>query len=248
MSLEQLLAALAKAPNGAELVTALNAIMAAEDTKTTEALTKQRTAAKEAKDAKAQAETLAKQLSLVRDKLGIEEDGDISEALDGLSKTKGKTDGETSALQKRLDRLEKERQTEKTEYETKLAASITKQQTTAKREALLKALTEHKAARPEDLIDLLLSKVEVGDDDSLSFEGGKKVSDGVKTWLGERPEFVKNVQAPGAGSKSADGTILTGQTDASGKALSLGASLAAPVAATGKAALTGQAHFFGENG
>jgi hypothetical protein len=248
MDLEQLLAALAKLQNGVALAEAVKALLAAEDAKTTEALTKQQAAVKESKSVKTQVETLTKQLSLVREKLGADEDSDLAEAIDGLSKTKGKADGETSALQKRLDKLEKERQAEKASYEERLKESITKQQTTMKRESLLKALTEHKAARPADLIELLLSKVEVGDDDSLTFEGGKKVADGVKTWLGERPEFVKNTQTPGAGSKAPDGTILTSQTDTKGNPLSLGAALAAPVAASGKAALTGQAHFFGENG
>ena len=248
MDLEKLLAELAKAPNGSVLVEAVKKLFAEEDTKSTEALNKLKLSAKESKEATTKAEMLQKQLSHLREKLGLDEDGDVAEALDNITKAKTGPDSETSKLTKRLEKLEKEKAADKKNYDEQIAAEKGKRETAVKREALMKVLGENKAARPEDLIELLISKVEIGTDDSISFEGGKKLSDGVKTWLGERPEFIKNSQVPGASSNLGAGRIMTDQKDAQGNQLSLGASLAAPIAAANKAAATSQAHFFGQKG
>jgi hypothetical protein len=73
-----------------------------------------------------------------------------------------------------------------------------------KNQALLAALVENKAIKPETLTKLLLDNVKVGDDDSLVFVGTEgdeiPVKDGVKGWLTSNPEFLLNNQNPGGGS------------------------------------------------
>lgn len=246
MNFEQLLAALAKLQGGAELAAALTAIMAAKDAEVSTALSKSKTGSKEQKELDKKLKTTEAQLVKVLDHLGIDADDDLDEALAAASKA-GKKGGD-EALQKRLDKLEKDRKAEKAALEQQLADERGKRQSTTKRAELLKALIDHKAARPEDMVELLLSRVEIGDDESLTFTDEKgtpvKVPDGVKSWLTARPEFVKNSQNPGGGSVTGGGT----SGDAGdGNPLS-GAALAKQAATNTKAALTGQAHFFGANG
>lgn len=246
MNWEQILAALAKLQGGAELATALTAIMAAKDAEVSTALAKSKTGSKEQKELDKKLKTTEAQLAKVLDHLGIDPEDDLDEALAAAGKA-GKKSGD-EALQKRLDKLEKDRKTEKAALEQQLADERGKRHLSAKRSELLKVLAEHKARRPEDLVELLMGKVEVGDDDSLTFTDEKgaavKVGDGVKSWLAARPDFVSNVQNPGGGS-AAGTTPGTGGGDANPLS---GAALAKQTAANTKAALTGQAHFFGDNG
>ena len=245
MNWEQILAAIGKLPGGAELVTALTGIMATKDSEIAAAATKSKTGSKEQKELEKKLKTSEEKLVKVLDHLGIDPEDDLDEALTAAGKANKKSGDD--ALQKRLDRLEKERKAEKAAFEQQLADERGKRHLSAKRAELLKALNEHKAAYPDDLVDLLIGKIEVGDDDSLTFSDEKgatvKVSDGVKSWLAARPEFVRNPQNPGAGS--ATRPAGTGEGDANPLS---GAALAKQSATNAKAAQTSQAHFFGSNG
>ncbi|MHC1760531.1 MAG: hypothetical protein AB9917_13685 [Negativicutes bacterium] len=248
MNFEQLLAALGKLQGGADLVSALTAIMAAKDAEVSTALSKSKTGSKEQKELDKKLKTTEAQLAKVLDHLGIDADDDLDEALAAAGKANKK--GGDEALQKRLDKLEKDRKAEKAALEQQLTDERGKRQSATKRSELLKALTDHKAARPDDLVELLLGKIEISEDDSLTFSDEKgtavKVTDGVKSWLTARPEFVKNSQNPGGGS-GAGGGNSSGSGGGDANPLS-GAALAKQTATNTKAALTGQAHFFGANG
>lgn len=247
MTLEELLAALAKLPEGSKLAEELKTLIAAKEAEIAAASTKNKTGSKAQKELEKKLKTTEEKLSKVFDALGIDEDDDIETALAEASKTtKGKGD---DALQKRLDKLEKARKVEKEEADRLLGEERGKRHNATKRQELLKALTENKAARPEDLVDILFGKVEIGDDDALTFTDDKgaavKISDGVKGWLASRPEFVSNGQLPGGGSNT---NPLSTAKGADGKPLSLGASLAKQTADNSKVAFDAQTHFFGGNG
>jgi hypothetical protein len=97
-----------------------------------------------------------------------------------------------------------------------------KRQTSERNRALLAALTEHKAIKPDQLLKILADKVKVNDDDSLTFlkDDGEEIDikTGVKGWLDANPEFVFNAQNPGAGG-GAGGGGKAGDVGAFGKEL-----------------------------
>lgn len=248
MTLEELYAALAKLPEGSKLAEALKAIIAAKEAEFAETAGKSKTATKERKELEKARKAAQDKLDKIFEKLNIDEDDDIDVVLDSLDRNV-KTKGD-EALLKRIEKLEKARKTEKADFDKQLVEERGKRHTATKRTELLKALSENNAANAEDLIDLLMSKVEIGDDDSLTFTDEKgsavKIGDGVKNWLATRPNFIKNAQNAGAGSGTTTEPFTTKTTD--GKVLNFGASLAKQTADNSKAALTAQNHFFGENG
>lgn len=244
MTLEELLAALDKLPEGSKFAEALKAIIAAKEAEIAEASTKTKTGSKAQKELEKKLKATEEKLAKVFDTLGIDEDDDLETAIADLNKNT-KTKGD-EVLLKRLEKLEKARKAEKETLEQQLNDERGKRHNATKRQELLKALTENNAARPEDLVDMLFGKVEIGDDDSLSFAdekgGSVKVGDGVKGWLSSRPEFVKNSQNPGGGSNA---NPFKTPSDKDGKPLSLGASLAKQTADNTKVAFDAQTHFFG---
>lgn len=246
MTLEELLAALAKLPEGSKYAEALKALIAAKETELAAITTKAKEGSKAQKEIEKKLKNTEEKLAKVFDTLGIDADDDIEAAVADLSKNY-KTKGD-EALLKRIEKMEKTRKQEKEESDKLLAEERGKRQNAIKRQELLKTLTENNAARPEDLVDMLFGKVEIGDDDALSFLDEKgssvKVTDGVKGWLASRPEFVKNNQNPGGGSNP-NNPLNTTTKGADGKPLSLGASLAKQTAENTKAAFDAQSHFFG---
>lgn len=132
----------------------------------------------------------------------------------GENAGKGKTelDKQLSDLQKQLTTLTKDLakvQTEKAGVDTLLANEKGKRQTATKTQALMDALTEHKAIKPKELMKILTHSVQMKDDDSLVYIDDKgeeiEVSKGVQAWLTANPEFVTNTQNPGSGSGGAGG-------------------------------------------
>ena len=248
MTLEELLAALAKLPEGSKFAEALKAIIAAKEAEISESADKMKTKSKEQKELEKTFKATQDKLAKIFDKLNIDEDDDIDEAIDNLGKT-SKTKGDETLL-KRLDKLDKTRKVEKEEFEKQLADERGKRHAATKRTELLKALNDNNASNPDDLIDILMGKVDIGDDDSLTFTDDKgtavKIADGVKSWLTTRPNFIKNGQNPGASSGTSTDPLKTKTAD--GKELNFGASLAKQTADNSKAAFNAQTHFFGENG
>lgn len=246
MTLEELLAALAKVPDGSKYVEALKTIIATKDTEIEAAGGKNKTVAKAQKEAEKKLKATEEKLSKVLDHLGIDEDEEDLDAALAAADKNGKTKGD-DALMKRLDKLEKQRKAEKEESDRLLGEERGKRLDALKRQELLKALNENNAARPEDLVDFLFGKVQVGDNESFTLADDKgnqvKIGDGVKSYLATRPEFTKNSQKPGGGSNTSGATDTPVGKD--GKPLGFGAAMAMKAAESNKASIDAQAQFFG---
>lgn len=240
MTLEELLAALAKLPEGSKFAEAIKAIIAAKETEITQKATQYKTLTKTLKDTETKLKSSEERLTKVFDHLGIDEDvEDLDEALAAASKTSKK--GGDEALLKRLEKLEKARKADKDASDTLLAEERGKRHELLKKQVLTSALAAGNAARPDELVGLLSGMVQIGDNDEINFIDEKgasiKVEDGVKNWLAARPEFVNNQQKRGAGS--APGGAKGGEE------AGIGESIAKKVAETTKTSVDAQAHFFG---
>lgn len=241
MSLEELLAALAKLPEGSKFAEALKAIIAAKEAELGQKATQYKTLTKALKETEGKLTLASDRLTKLYDHLGIDEDvEDLDEALAEAAKTNKK--GGDDALTKRLEKLEKSRRLDKETSDKLLAEERGKRHDLLKRQTLLSALTTGNAARADELVGLLSGMVEIGDNDELTFVDEKgqsvKVEDGVKGWLAARPEFVKNTQNSGAGSGPGGGK-------GGNEGGELGKQVATKVAETTKASIDAQAHFFG---
>lgn len=214
MTWEELLAALAKTPEGQKLVDAAKEIMAGKDTEI-KTKGKEVTTAKTAqKKAETELKTATERLTTVLETFEIDgEAEDLEEAIEAAkAKLQAAKDGaaaapEVAQLQKDLSKMQREfkkLQTTNTENEKLLGEERSKRHAGMKSQALLAALTENKAIKPDKLVKLLQDNVKIGDDDSLTFVGEDgveiDVKEGVKTWLTGNPEFVINNQNPGGGS------------------------------------------------
>ncbi len=241
MTLEQLLAALAKLPEGTVFAEALKAIIAAKEAEITQKNAQYKTLTKTLKDAEDKLKVSSERLEKFYDHLNIDEDvDDLDNALTDALKNSQK--GGDAALLKRIEKLEKARQKDKDDSDKLISEERGKRHDLLKRQTLLSALTAGNATRADELVGLLLGKVQIDENDELTFidEKGQavKVEDGVKNWLTARPEFNKNVQRPGAGSGAGGGA-------GGGDDGNLGKTVAAKVAENSKASTDAQAHFFG---
>jgi alanyl-tRNA synthetase len=214
VTLEELLALLAKTPEGSKAAEALKALIAAKDTELTQKGTQYKALAKTLKDTEDKLKVATSRLEKFHDHTGIADDmEDIEAALAELKtkeeealKTGGKGAPEISQLQKDIAKLQRDLK-KATEAQVASEKNATeergKRQTSERNRALLAALTEHKAIKPDQLLKILSDRVKVNDDDSLAFlkEDGEEVDVkvGVKGWLDANPEFVFNAQNPGAG-------------------------------------------------
>lgn len=240
MTLEELLKALGAVQDGQKLVDAVKAIVEGKDGEITQKATQNRTAAKALKDVEDKLKASNEKLKKFADHIGVDEDAeDLDAALAEAAKA-GKKGGD-DALLKRLEKLETSRKKDKEDADKLLAEERGKRHALLKGEAIKSALTAGNATRADELVGLLTGRVQIGDDDLLTFTDDKgqsvKVEDGVKAWLSTRPEFVKNPQTPGGGSGGGTG----GGTDTGG---SLGKELAQQYGTTQKAAVDAQSHYF----
>lgn len=240
MTLEELLAALAKLPEGSKFSEALKAIIVAKEAEVTQKSTQYKTLTKTLKDTETKLKSSEDRLTKVFDHLGIDDDvEDLDEALATAAKTSKK--GGDEALLKRLEKLEKARKADKDASDQLISEERGKRHELLKKQALTSALTAGNAARPDELVGLLSGMVQIGDNDELSFIDEKgasiKVEDGVKNWLTARPEFVSNSQRPGANSGPGGGK--------DGEKGGIGESIAKKVAENTKTSADAQAHFFG---
>lgn len=214
MTLEEILAALGKLPDGQKLVDGLKEYVAGKDAEI-KAKGKETSTAKAAqKKAETDLKAATERLSTVLESFEVDgEAEDFEEAIE-TAKTKlqsakegGAPAPEVAQLQKDLSKLQRELkkvQTTNAENEKLLGEERGKRHTSMKTQALLTALTENKAVKPDQLAKLLLNNIKIGDDDALLFvnDDGEEesVGDGVKGWLTGNPEFVANNQNNGAGS------------------------------------------------
>lgn len=245
MTLQEFLAALAAVENGAELVKFFEGEQAVSKEEVAKRNRENQNLRARLKTAEESAAPLKEKVDAVLEKLGLDADSDqsaIDAAVEKLTATKG-GDAATAALQKRLDRLERERKAEREKYEAETKAERAKRHDLARMKELQDALAANKATRPEQLAKLLMMQTKVLEDDSIVFvtDSGEevKVSDGVKAYLDACPEFRVNDQLGGAGSGGGVG---------GGKKPDIGVDLAKSIAAEGaaadKSAAAAQSSFF----
>lgn len=256
MTFEELLAALSKLPEGSKYAEALKAIIAAKEAELTQKGTQFKTLTKTLKETEEKLKKATERLDQFHDHTGIADDvEDIEEALaelkekeaEALKVAGGKGAPEIAQLQKDFAKLQRDfkKATDAQVAAEKTAAEErTKRQGSERNRALLAALTEHKAIKPDQLLKILADKVKVNDDDSLTFlkDDGEEieVNAGVKGWLDANPEFVINTQNPGGGGGG-------GTYGKAGEVGAFGKSLAQQVTAQQTPALQkGQEFYFGK--
>lgn len=231
MTLEQLLEALGKLPEGSKFAEALKALIAAKEAELGQQKAQFKTLTKTLKDTEDKLKATTSRLEQFHDYTGIADDvEDLETALADLKaqaeKNGGKNTPEIAQLQRDNAKLQRElkKNTESLATFEKLANEERgKRQTSERNRALLAALTEHKAVKPDQLLKILADKVKVNDDDSLTFtkDDGEEieVAIGVKAWLDANPEFVENAQNRGAGGGNGANGGKNGEVGAFGKAL-----------------------------
>lgn len=221
MNLEELLKALGLLQDGQKFVEAVKALVAAKDGEIVQKGNQYKLLAKTLKETEDKLKGANERLTKFHDHIGIEEDvEDLEIALEEFinnhsvgGKGDGKSSPELSQLQKDIAKLQRELKKAadaQTLAEKKANEELAKRQKSDKNRALLAALTDNKAIKPEQLIKILSDQVKVNDDDSVVFlkDDGEEVQvgEGVKAWLDANPEFVLNSQKPGGGSGSIGGT------------------------------------------
>lgn len=187
-------------------------------------------------------------LEAILAKLGLDADSDgetTDAAIDKLISGKGGNEA-VNTLQKRLDRLERERKAEREKLEAETKTERAKRHDMLRTKELQDALTANKAARPDQLAKLLLAMTKVRDDDDAIVYVNEKgeeieVKDGVKAYLDAYPEFRLNDQKGGAGSGGSAGGP-SGAKDDPGVAIAK--SLAEQGVSADKSAAEAQAVFF----
>ena len=239
MTLEELLAALGKLPEGSKFAEVIKTLIAAKEAELATKSTQYKTLTKTLKDTEDKLKAANERVSKLSDHIGIDEDvEDLDAALDTAAKNNKK--GGDEVLLKRLEKLERDRKKEKETSDALLATERGKRHDAMKNQAIIAALTAGKAVSPEKLVALLQSSVMVNDDDTLVFTDAKgtelSINDGVAAWLKANPEFAGNPQNAGGGSAGGGGS----STDAG----AFGKQLAEQNAAAQKAAADAQDHYF----
>lgn len=220
MTLEELLAALAKLPEGSKFAEALKAIIAAKEAELGQRATQFKTLTTTLRETEAKLKKVTERLERFHDHTGIADDvEDLEAALvelkakeEEMLKTGGKGAPEIAQLQKDIAKLQRDlkKATESQAASEKIATEErTKRQTSERNRALLSALTENKAIKPDQLLKILADKIKVNDDETLTYlkDDGEEVDvkSGVKSWLDANPEFVFNPQNAGAGGGGGGG-------------------------------------------
>ncbi|TWH48547.1 hypothetical protein [Sporomusa sp. KB1] len=220
MTLEELLAALAKLPEGSKFAEALKAIIAAKEAELNQKGNQYKTLTKTLQGTEEKFKKATERLEKFHDHTGVADDvEDLEAALADLKakqeealKNGGKGAPEIAQLQGEIAKLRrdlKKATDAQLTFEKTATEERAKRHNSERNRELLAALTEHKAIKPDQLLKILSDKVKITDDDSVVFvkdDGDEiKVSDGVKAWLDTNPEFLANNQNPGAGSGGGGG-------------------------------------------
>lgn len=144
--------------------------------------------------------TLQERVEKFQDALGIDADvEDIEESIKSVMKEKTAD----PALQKQITNLKEKLRVKDEEHNSTLSEERGKRFDGMKRTALLEALGKNNADDPNLLVDMLIGKIVVNEDDeSLAFNDDKnsKIDDYVKEFLTAHPKLIANIQKPGAGS------------------------------------------------
>lgn len=196
MTIEELIKKLGLDETNAEILRKFAADKDAEITKKVADLNAAKT---KVKDEAKKAKELATKMETVYDTLGIEPDTeDIEEAIQAA--LKGQSND--PALQKQINKLKSKIADQEKEFNDKFTQERGKRFENMKRAALIEALTANDADDPALLVDLLINKVKVNEEDeTLTFNDDKnsKVGDYVKEFLVAHPKLVANKQNAGAG-------------------------------------------------
>ena len=219
--LEQLMKALEGVDGGEDIIKGAQGEMSKKN-KENESLRKRMKAAEQAQIA------LKDSLNKVLTALGVEEpedgdeldlDGALEALQDKIANAGGNKGGgkgataEVAELQKQLNQLKRnlDKLGKDKEASDKLSMDErTKRINLMRVNAVLAALTEGKAVKPQTLMSVVGQNVKINDEDKLVFvtaEGDEvPVAEGVKQWLTANPEFVVGSGTPGAGTAGGKGT------------------------------------------
>jgi hypothetical protein len=138
----------------------------------------------------------------VLEALGVDVDADDDSLDEAISKAL-KDKSADPALQKQIAKLKGKLSEQDTAHKAQIADERGKRFDGMKRTTLMEALTKNNADDPSLIVDMLLGKMVVSDEDeSITFNDDKnsKVDDFVKEFLTAHPKLVANTQNPGAGS------------------------------------------------
>ena len=216
MTIAEVLARLSELEGGDELVKAIQAELSKKN-KEAEGLRKRAKTAEEAlSKLKEQRKDFLHAIG-VSEEDAYNEDFSLDDALEAFvnksgGKGKGKDDPEFAEMAKNIKNLQRQIEKltkESAEFKQAAETERSKRHEAMKNQSLLAALTAGNALKPDFLAAALASKVKVNDDDTLVFikDDGEEVpvNEGVKSWLEENPDLVRNPNSAGAGSTGASG-------------------------------------------
>jgi len=200
LTFEQIVALLEK--TDAAAAKALRDFVAAKDGEISKVKGDFKTLKTKAKDDADKATAANEKAEKVLEALGVDVDADADDLDDAIS-TALKDKSVDPALQKQIAKLKGKLSEQETTYKTQLADERGKRFDGMKRTTLMEALAKNNADDPSLIVDMLLGKMVVSDEDeSITFNDDKnsKVDDFVKDFLTAHPKLVANTQNPGAGS------------------------------------------------
>lgn len=155
----------------------------------------------EAKGYRLKHEGAAQKLGRLAEKLGVSVDGDLESALE--ARAKASTKGGSDELAAQVARLRQDLESE----QKRRGEAETKARTTSARSSIVDALTKNKAARPDDLADLHISRAKFREDGTAYFVdhtgAERSVEEYVGAWLKDRPELIQSTQQRGPGGPGA---------------------------------------------
>lgn len=164
-------------------------------------LAKAKEATAKAKEATVKAnecnKAVADKLEKVLEAFGI--DGDDDEFEDSLAQAV-KSKSTDAAMQRKLSKMQKKLDDATAKFTEELKAERSKRFEGVKRQKLLEALNANNTTETDLLVDLLIGKVEIDEDDESITSGGKAVEEMITSFLKDHPSFVKNSQNTGANS------------------------------------------------
>lgn len=200
MTIEEILKALESVQDGGKYVEGLKKLVADKDNEISKKASDLSTVKIKAKADGEKLKELSTKLEKFYDTLGIDDStDDIEKSIETIMKSKSND----PALQTQVSKLKAKLATQEQEFNSKLGEEKSKRFEGLKRTALLEALTANDANEPNLLVDMLINKIVINEDDeSMNFNDDKnsKVGDYVKEFLAAHPILIANTQKNGAGS------------------------------------------------
>lgn len=200
MTFEEILKALESLQDGSKYVEGLKKLVADKDNEISKKASDLSTVKIKAKADGEKLKELSTKLEKFYDALGLDDStDDIEKSIETIMKSKSND----PALQTQVNKLKAKLATQEQEFNSKLGEEKSKRFEGLKRTALLEALTANDANEPNLLVDMLINKIVINEDDeSMNFNDDKnsKVGDYVKEFLAAHPILIANTQKNGAGS------------------------------------------------